>query len=721
MNNKMRVAISVILSVMMLVSVAVMATPTAVADDTVPAAKVGEKVTAAIGSGLAGMANDGWKHYYTEFTYYHYISTATEMPSDDAFWYLVNNGGTITLARRMDKANSTKTYMPWGNISQIVYTGKTFKNFEINAQVYYSQHSRGNDTPLYIGFGKTNLGVSMFNTQGGYTGGMGIAIGDGGNVALVERYSGSNGDRDNKLVYTTSQSVADNTPYNVRVVVLNGVATVYVNDAFVTRYTLRNNTEGYVSFGGALANASGFSKFEVTEIPTPDVSANVGSGLSGMAADGWTHYYHESYYYNTTSAMKADSAYDGFWYVNTVNGQKMLARKMDAKVTYATKYPWGNISQIVYTGKTFKNFEINATILYSNNSSGANTPLYIGFGKKNTAYSLLSQADHYNGGMGIAIGAGGNVALVSGATYPLKNGNQTENGITYTTSQTIPNNTFYDVNVKVLNGVATVKVNDVQVAQYTLPRDSEGYVSLGGSLANVSGFARFDVYALDSTITTTGGVTADKTRALAGEKVTVTVPAEKHLVAGSLKLSYGDVSYGIIEKADSTVPGEGTGKVYSFIMPDADVTVSAELKDVANVTAQDSIATVAASVNDDLIALRFLTRINLEEVDGDRKLRIGEKLYYVKSVGTLILPENMVDGELTLDSANVTNIPATGLYDETTSYIDIKGGIKNLKSTNRERNFTARGYLIYVDDNGVDQIVYANAQTVSYRNVGGTK
>ncbi len=719
MKNNLRTVLSVVLSLVMLLSITLSAVPTAVAEDTVPAAAEGEKVIAAVGSGLAGMAKSGWKHYYTEFSYYHYVSPATEMPSDDAFWYLVNNGGTVTLSRRMDKANSTKTYKPWGNISQIVYTEKTFKNFEINATVYYSQHSRGNDTPLYIGFGKKDLGLSMFNYQGGFKGGMGIAIGDGGNVALVARYNGTHGNTtENKLVYTTTQSIADNTPYNIRVVVLNGIATVYVEGALVASYTLPDDSTGYVSFGGSLANASGFASFDVTEIDTPDLSADISSGLAGMAEDGWTHYYTEYSYYHYISDAKAMPADNTFWYVVNEGGTKRLTRSMDVVNTYKTYKPWGNISQIVYTGKTFKNFEINATVYYSQHSRGNDTPLYIGFGKKDLGLSMFNYQGGFKGGMGIAIGDGGNVALV--ARYNGKHGDATSNLLNFTTTQSIPDNTFYDVNVKVLNGVATVKVNGTEVAQYTLPDSSEGYVSFGSALANISGFAKFELTKLDSEVNSAEGVTVDKTNVLKGEtvKATVTAPEGKQLKAGSLKYTLdGETYYPITTRVGAD---ESVSNVFSFAMPEGDVSIVAEFID-------------ANAANHALLGAAY----NIENGEAGKDMRFGSRAYRkagdkdLVSCGNYLLRADGAFGSELEDGVELTEaqisellnptkgqtptrVPTSVLNDRCDDYVDYTVRITGVADGYADVDYVCVSYANYRDAEGNVETVYSAPCIRSY-------
>ena len=214
------------------------------------------------------------------------------------------------------------------------------------------------------------------------------------------------------------------------------------------------------------------------------------------------------------------------------------------------------------------------------------------------------------------------------------------------------------------------------------------------------------------TLTCTDGLSADAVSNLkAGDSVVVTVPSDSHLVAGSLLANYTSAlgearSQKVFMKGDTTQKGSGSGEQFRFLMPDADVTVSATLRAAVNMQAKDGMATLAASVKPENNGLRFLTRVYLE----DGKLRVGDALYSIEGMGTQIAPTDLIGGD-NWDSA--VDIPAVILYDKTEKYVDFTGVLSNLKTGNRSREFSARGYVTY--NNGTSSVtVYTDAVYATY-------
>ena len=102
--------------------------------------------------------------------------------------------------------------------------------------------------------------------------------------------------------------------------------------------------------------------------------------------------------------------------------------------------------------------------------------------------------------------------------------------------------------------------------------------------------------------------------------------------------------------------------------------------------------------------IRFTTQISTDDL---------AKLPNNASFGTLILPENMLEGALTKNTENALDIKAYVWKDSSTSTMKtFTGVLTSISEEFYETNMAARSYVTYEDVNGVEYTVYAkNTQT----------
>ncbi len=185
----------------------------------------------------------------------------------------------------------------------------------------------------------------------------------------------------------------------------------------------------------------------------------------------------------------------------------------------------------------------------------------------------------------------------------------------------------------------------------------------------------------------------------AGEMVTVNVTGA--VAAGGLTYvtQTGGMEKNIFAQPEGTERGKGAGNVFVFKMPADNVTLQTK----AYTDAKDSMASVASSLAEDGRSIRFLNRVYLPDIYGDKafvsdkKTTYGGKEYTILECGAIVLPTDLIpEGEnLTLDTARIAKVLMTGesfkLYDRTTEYLDFTVKLVNL--SNSARSYSVRAFI----------------------------
>ena len=233
-----------------------------------------------------------------------------------------------------------------------------------------------------------------------------------------------------------------------------------------------------------------------------------------------------------------------------------------------------------------------------------------------------------------------------------------------------------------------------------------------------------------------GGFSSKLVEVEEGAIVTVSAkPATGYLlVPGSV--SYSTASGKTVNILNKTMSGdkfgEGDGYTYEFAMPAEQVVVNAQF--VAITDTNFAFDTIGASVREtggNYDGVRFLTRIAFDNFDptaGALTVMYGGKAYTVSKIGMLLTRADS-NSALTLESSAVNTTGANRVWDAvsydasasqlmkvvdyTESYIDVQvamlKGDGTASKTFMNRRYSARGYMVLVDAEGQQTVVYTES------------
>ena len=223
-----------------------------------------------------------------------------------------------------------------------------------------------------------------------------------------------------------------------------------------------------------------------------------------------------------------------------------------------------------------------------------------------------------------------------------------------------------------------------------------------------------------------GSVSFERSTVFAGDKAGFTViPANGYtLKDGSVKLIYSNGTEIALDKRDG-FRKTNMGYYYTFDMPEADVTVSAEFIPTETMT-------VTAAANESDKSLKFDLSVALENTNTTLIAGIEREiisvgalvttddlltLYYPDSSFESLTRELAASNNYIANAIDDINIGANGtglIYDRAKEFIRFNVILNNLSAESRKANFYVRGYIEYKNDNGDKEIAYIDTETYCY-------
>lgn len=227
-----------------------------------------------------------------------------------------------------------------------------------------------------------------------------------------------------------------------------------------------------------------------------------------------------------------------------------------------------------------------------------------------------------------------------------------------------------------------------------------------------------------------GSVTIENSKVFAGDKAGFMLTHNDGYILknGSVKLNYSNGTEVALDKRDG-FRQTNNGYYYTFDMPDADVTVSAEFVPTETMT-----VTAAADETDK--SLKFELSVALESanttlIDGVEReiISVGAlvttddllTLYYPDSSFESLTRELAASDNYIANAIDDINIGANGtglIYDRAKEFIRFNVILNNLSAESRKANFYVRGYIEYKNDNGDKEIAYIDTETYCYNDLG---
>lgn len=229
-----------------------------------------------------------------------------------------------------------------------------------------------------------------------------------------------------------------------------------------------------------------------------------------------------------------------------------------------------------------------------------------------------------------------------------------------------------------------------------------GLKSAGDTTGNkVSVYGRGNVLCAESD----GGKT-DISRSVAacGERVTVTVSPNdgNRLAATGLKAVYNDITGEkrslIVEKGDTEIIGAGSGRIFYFLMPEAEqVTVTAEYTEYGNAE-PDLFEPVAMGADSIKFGMRLYSS----------NLSISHTGFLLSNKESAVSHGGITDGIIDIPCSEPAD--ETAAEDERFKYYDYSLTVDGI--IDHETRYTVRGYAAYYSDGKLNYI-YTNTLTVS--------
>ena len=172
------------------------------------------------------------------------------------------------------------------------------------------------------------------------------------------------------------------------------------------------------------------------------------------------------------------------------------------------------------------------------------------------------------------------------------------------------------------------------------------------------------------------------------------------------------------------VQGAGdTGRVYTFKTEDlGNTTISVEyIKD----NGQFNTVMLGAQVNLDKSGIRFGARTDAikraaQGVNAgllDNRICVGDTTYAIAEIGMILIPTQLIDGELTVNSKYVVRQAVSTIVGVTDDYSDIAISLINIPEAQYGIQISSRMYISYVDGEGVTQYIYTDTIARSYNDV----
>ena len=325
------------------------------------------------------------------------------------------------------------------------------------------------------------------------------------------------------------------------------------------------------------------------------------------------------------------------------------------------------------------------------------------------AYSGLTISDCYTNVNLYTWGTANQGGIIGGYRYTISNGTPSA----YSTEMTITNCYYNGKSYHVTSdSLGKFKTSPTRLGNYEYDSTTNyGSISTSSTYytdsANNSTAAQGNQAALPSGVTKKGGLTAFLSAVTCFEKdmygnvVLNTLTAASHDCNAHAGKWVADSATGG-QKADCAYPGCGK-----------------------EVKREVSFEIYGISIRwQDPNGIRFLTKVNKNEFFKD--LYTGDDNNYKYSganvtFGTVILPADMLVGELTVGTPNAVNITAKKLYNsssytQTSDVFYYSSVLVNFPETinTYNRDLVARSYMTYLDENGERVYVYTDSKKISF-------
>lgn len=255
-------------------------------------------------------------------------------------------------------------------------------------------------------------------------------------------------------------------------------------------------------------------------------------------------------------------------------------------------------------------------------------------------------------------------------------------------------------------------VNSVYAAQVVTLSQSVSGRYVGIVICKESSWVyigEFAVYAAPSTYgvtcaaTANGTITTDKSSYAPGETVTVTVAPDSgyQLLANSL-------AAGTSIKVNLKSLSSNTGNSFTFTMPGKTIQISATF--VAN-DLTPNFAVIGAQIRaSGTTGLRFVTRF----YGSSTQVKVNGNVYPIVEYGTLVIPNDLLTGSLTIDTQKVAIRPAQLKNIVTDNYFEFTAVLTGIPSSGYNREIASRGYIKYRINDTTYGYVYSNQIVRSY-------